>query len=61
MKRIIAVTAVAALVAAGLVAAYGTSRPHRSGEAHVSVHAATGYTCPMHPDYHSDYPGDCPM
>lgn len=60
MKRIIAVTAVAASVAAGLFA-YGTSRPHRSGAADVSAHAATGYTCPMHPDYHSDHPGDCPI
>ena len=60
MKRIIAVTAFAVSVAVGSFAG-GTSWAHRSGAAHVSPHAATGYTCPMHPDYHSDHPGDCPM
>ena len=61
MKRIIAATALAASFAAAGLVAYGTSRSHRSGGAHVSAHAATGYTCPMHPDYHSDHPGDCPI
>ena len=60
MKRIIAVTAVAVSLAAGSFAG-GTWWAHRSGAAHASAHAATGYTCPMHPDYHSDHPGNCPI
>jgi Cu(I)/Ag(I) efflux system membrane fusion protein len=27
---------------------------------HASAQAATVYTCPMHPDYRSDHPGNCP-
>jgi membrane fusion protein, copper/silver efflux system len=60
MKRIIAVTALAVSLAAGSFAG-GTWWAHRSGAAHASAHAATGYTCPMHPDYHSDHPGNCPI
>ena len=60
MKRIIAVTAVAVSLAAGSFAG-GTWWAHRSGAARASAHAATVYTCPMHPDYHSDHPGDCPI
>jgi membrane fusion protein, copper/silver efflux system len=60
MKRILAVAAVAAAVGAGSVAG-GTWWAHRFGTAHASAHAATVYTCPMHPDYHSDHPGNCPI
>jgi hypothetical protein len=60
MKRIIAVTAVAVSVAAGSLAC-GTSRAHTSGVARGSAQAATVYACPMHPDYHSDHPGKCPI
>ena len=60
MKRIIAVTALAVSLAAGSFAG-GTWWAHRSGAAHASAHAATVYTCPMHPDYHSDHPGNCPI
>jgi membrane fusion protein, copper/silver efflux system len=60
MTRIIAVAAVAVGLAAGSVAA-GTWRAHRFGTAHASAHAATRYTCPMHPDFHSDHPGTCPI
>jgi Cu(I)/Ag(I) efflux system membrane fusion protein len=60
MKRIIAVTAVAVSVAAGSLAC-GTSRAHTSGVARGSAQAATVYACPMHPHYHSDHPGDCPI
>jgi len=60
MKRIIAVAAVAASVGAGSVAG-GTWWAHRFGTAHASARAATVYTCPMHPDYHSDHPGACPI
>ena len=60
MKRIIALTAVAVSLAAGSFAG-GTWWAHRSDAAHASAHAATVYTCPMHPDYRSDHPGDCPI
>jgi membrane fusion protein, copper/silver efflux system len=60
MKRIIALTAIAVSVAVGSLAC-GTSRAQPSGAASVSKHAATVYTCPMHPDYHSDHPGKCPI
>src|SRR6187200_1876732 len=60
MKRMIVLSALAVSLAAGAFAG-GTWWAHRSGAAHPSAHAATVYTCPMHPDYHSDHPGDCPM
>jgi membrane fusion protein, copper/silver efflux system len=60
MKRIIAVMAVVVSLAAGSFAG-GTWWAHRSGAAHASAHAATVYTCPMHPDYRSDHPGSCPI
>ena len=60
MKRIIAVTAVAASLAVGSFAG-GAWWTHRSGAAHASAHAAPVYTCPMHPEYRSDHPGDCPI
>jgi Cu(I)/Ag(I) efflux system membrane fusion protein len=60
MKRAIAIIALAVSLAAGSFAG-GTWWAHRSGAAHASAHAATVYTCPMHPDYRSDHPGDCPM
>jgi membrane fusion protein, copper/silver efflux system len=60
MKRIIAIIALAVSLAAGSFAG-GTWWADRSGAARASAHAATVYTCPMHPDYRSDHPGDCPM
>src|SRR6185295_15033024 len=60
MKRIIATTAVAVSLAAGLFAG-GTWWGHRSGAAPMSSHAATVYSCPMHPAYHNDHPGECPI
>jgi len=60
VKRIIAVAIVAVSVGAGSFAG-GTWWTDRSGAARASAHAATVYTCPMHPDYRSDHPGDCPM
>jgi membrane fusion protein, copper/silver efflux system len=60
MKRIIAVTALTVSVVAGLFTC-GASRSHRPGTARASTHAATVYTCPMHPHYHSDHPGECPI
>jgi membrane fusion protein, copper/silver efflux system len=60
MKHIIAVTTFAVFLAAGAFAG-GTWWAHRSGAAHATAHAATVYTCPMHPNYHSDHPGTCPV
>jgi Cu(I)/Ag(I) efflux system membrane fusion protein len=60
MKRIIALTVVALSLAAGSFAG-GKWWANRFGVARMSAHAATDYTCPMHPDYHSDHPGDCPI
>jgi Cu(I)/Ag(I) efflux system membrane fusion protein len=60
MKRIIAVTALAVSLAAGSFAA-GTWWAHRSGAMRPSAHAAAVYTCPMHPDYRSEHPGNCPI
>jgi Cu(I)/Ag(I) efflux system membrane fusion protein len=60
MKRIIVIIALAVSLAAGAFAG-GTWWAHRSGAVHASAHAATVYTCPMHPDYHSDHPGTCPV
>jgi membrane fusion protein, copper/silver efflux system len=60
MIRAIPIIALAVSLAAGSFAG-GTWWAHRSGAAHASAHAATVYTCPMHPDYRSDHPGDCPM
>ena len=60
MKHIVAFTAVAVLLAAGSFAG-GTWWTQRAVAAHTGVPAATVYTCPMHPDYHADHPGDCPI
>src|SRR4029077_6046544 len=60
MKRIIAATAIALSLAAGLFAGR-TWWTHRTGATGASAHARTVYSCPMHPDYRSDHPGDCPM
>jgi membrane fusion protein, copper/silver efflux system len=60
MKRIIIITALAVSLVGGLFT-YGASRAHRSGAAPASAHAATVYICPMHPHYHNDHPGNCPI
>ena len=59
MKRIIALTIVAVALAAGSFAG-GARWADQSGAARPSAHAATVYTCPMHPDYRSDHVGNCP-
>jgi RND family efflux transporter MFP subunit len=60
IKHIIAGTALAVSLAAGSFA-YGKWWMPRAGAARASAHAATVYSCPMHPDYRSDHPGDCPI
>jgi RND family efflux transporter MFP subunit len=57
MKRIIVLTAFAVALAAGAFAG-GTWWAERAA-ARASAHTATVYTCPMHPDYRSDHPGNC--
>lgn len=50
------------LIAAGFVGGFGYGRwygPHRHEEA--ATKKPKGYHCPMHPNYHSDKPGDCPI
>jgi Cu(I)/Ag(I) efflux system membrane fusion protein len=59
MRRM-TVAAVAVTLAAGSFAGGTWFAAHRSGVAHASAHATT-YICPMHPDYRSDHPGDCPI
>ena len=59
MKRVIVLTAFAVSLVAGAFAG-GTWWAHRTA-AHATAHAATGYACPMHPNYHSDHPGNCPI
>jgi hypothetical protein len=58
MKRIIAVTVVAVSVAVGS-SGCGTVSAHRLDAA--SAHTPSAYTCPMHPGYHTNHPGDCPI
>lgn len=58
-------TLAAVLTAAALSAACGKSQPMDPGMDprmdHAMEHAAHRYTCPMHPKYISDKPGDCPI
>ena len=59
-QRILAAAAV--VVALGVGSFVGvTVRADRAGAARTSAHAAPVYTCPMHPDHHSDHPGNCPI
>jgi Cu(I)/Ag(I) efflux system membrane fusion protein len=60
MRRILAATAVAVSFAAGAFAG-GAWWGSRSGAAQASAPAAAVYTCPMHPDYRSHHPGNCPI
>src|SRR5690348_16051892 len=60
MKRILAATAVAVSFAAGTFAG-GAWWANRSGAVHANSQAANVYTCPMHPDYRGDHPGNCPI
>jgi RND family efflux transporter MFP subunit len=59
----IAATGIATALATGAFAG-GLWWAHRPGLVSASVpaaHAASAYTCPMHPEYRSDHPGDCPI
>lgn len=55
LARAAAVIAIAALSFAG-----GTWWTHRSSANAGRTEAAAAYACPMHPQYRSDHPGDCP-
>jgi len=55
-----AVTAVAVALVGGSFAG-ANWRAHQSGAAHASAPATTIYTCPMHANYRSDHPGNCPI
>jgi RND family efflux transporter MFP subunit len=59
-QRILAVATV--VVALGVTAfAAGTVWMHRPAATRGGAPAAAVYICPMHPDYHSDHPGNCPI
>ena len=61
MKKVL--IAVLALAGAGLIFAAGSWVGWRSAGTATNAPAAKKllyYTCPMHPAYHSDRPGDCP-
>jgi membrane fusion protein, copper/silver efflux system len=58
--RVIAIAAVAISIGAGSVAGGRWWAP-RFSASNVSAQAATAYICPMHPDYRSDHPGNCPI
>ncbi len=60
MKRIITLTTVAVSIIAGVFTC-GTARPNQHAAAPANTRVATVYTCPMHPHYHSDHPGNCPI
>ena len=49
------------LAAAIFLAGYVTNRPPASAPSADSAKQAPTYTCPMHPQYTSDRPGDCPI
>jgi len=49
-------------LAAGIFfAGYVANRQEDPAEASASDEEAVHYTCPMHPQYRSDHPGDCPI
>lgn len=55
LTRIVVVLALAVAFPGGIWWA------QRSRAAGMSAMAAVDYTCPMHPEYHSDHPGTCPI
>jgi Cu(I)/Ag(I) efflux system membrane fusion protein len=60
LNKVIAVTAIVVSLSVGS-AAVGRWRGQQSGASHESADASATYICPMHPDYRSDHPGDCPI
>lgn len=52
------------LVAIGILIGFGYGRwygPRESAGLTKQAMKPKGYHCPMHPSYHSDKPGDCPI
>lgn len=50
------------LIAIGFVGGFGYGRWYGPRDnAETSTNKPKGYHCPMHPSYHSDKPGDCPI
>jgi Heavy metal binding domain len=50
------------LLAAGIFLAGYTANQHAApADSSTSVKHVLSYTCPMHPQYKSDHPGDCPL
>ncbi|MBL8238498.1 MAG: efflux RND transporter periplasmic adaptor subunit [Bryobacterales bacterium] len=53
-----------ALIAIGILIGFGYGRwygPHEHAGMAEDLNKPKGYHCPMHPSYHSDKPGDCPI
>ena len=61
MTRSIAVTVVAVSLGAGVFAGARWWAHPSAAAAQGSAQPAAVYSCPMHPDYHSDHPGNCPI
>ena len=60
MRRMTAVAAVAVALVGGSFAG-ANWWAHQPWAAHASAPATANYTCPMHPDYRTDHPGNCPI
>jgi membrane fusion protein, copper/silver efflux system len=61
LKRSIVVTALAVSLGAGVFAGALWSAHPSAAPAQSSAQPAVVYSCPMHPDYRSDHPGNCPV
>lgn len=62
MRKVIGIAIVVVLVAAGFWAYRHFSKPHeRPVEHNESAKIETYWTCPMHPQIHSEKPGECPI
>ena len=50
------------ILAVGIfIAGYVANRPSGASMSSGAAKQAATYTCPMHPQYTSDHPGDCPI
>lgn len=63
MKRFILIASMLAVLVGGLIAYRQFTRSEKSAPMlqPENAQAATHWTCPMHPQIHSDKPGECPV
>ena len=62
--KLVRIALLPALLAIGILIGFGYGRwygPRQSAENSKQANKPKGYHCPMHPSYHSDKPGDCPI